>query len=104
MSGSIFNSIRLCLRIAVSFWDLKKEEKTLSKYFFKNPQRRYDELLGTQSDNSRPPSHFPLFSVVDLDFGKLNPDPDPGRQNLLTKIEKSDEVHVFICWMFSSEG
>ncbi len=35
MSGSIFNSIRLCLRRAVSFWDLKEEEKTFSNYFFK---------------------------------------------------------------------
>jgi hypothetical protein len=38
---------------------------------------------------------------IRIDFGRLEPDPDPGGQKLPTKIEKN---YVLKCWMFSLEG
>jgi hypothetical protein len=37
-------------------------------------------------------------------FDMLDPDPDPGGQNLPTKIEKAKKFHVFKCWVLTFEG
>jgi hypothetical protein len=39
-----------------------------------------------------------------VDFGLLDPDPDPGGQKSSTKAEKVQKFNVLKCGMFSFEG
>ncbi len=47
------------------------------------------------------PLCFPVFGSgsgsawIRIDFGRLNPDPDPGWQECATKIEKMEEMSCF---------
>jgi hypothetical protein len=45
-----------------------------------------------------------LWIRIRIDFGRLEPDLDPGGQKLPTKKRKSDESYWFECKMFSFEG
>jgi hypothetical protein len=39
--------------------------------------------------------------MIRIDFGRLDSDPDPGRQN---DPQKREEIYTLKSWMFSFEG
>jgi hypothetical protein len=41
---------------------------------------------------------------IRIAFSRLDPDPDPGGQKLLTKIEKGKKFQCFGCSLFKAEG
>jgi hypothetical protein len=45
-----------------------------------------------------------LLHVIRINFGRLDPDPDPGGQQMTHKKKKVQKFDVLKCWMFSFKG